>query len=97
MIAKPLGVGPLSPPQPVNPRKPSTEILERMTAEKIILIKVLRFIKIVSCYVRSAASRSGGTIVREQLPEVPTTKVVGETMLSAPCLKAAPQAEQKHE
>ena len=32
MIAKPPGVGPLSPPQPVNP---STDILEKITAQKI--------------------------------------------------------------
>jgi hypothetical protein len=42
------GVGPLSPPQPVNPR---IVLAERMTIKRIILPMSLRFIVIVSHYV----------------------------------------------
>ena len=45
MIAKLPGVGPLSPPQPVNPR---TEILDKMTGQKILPIKCPRLIEIFS-------------------------------------------------
>jgi hypothetical protein len=56
MIAKLAGVGPLSPPQPVSPK---TEILEKITAEKIVQITFACFMKIVSFYVGTAASRLG--------------------------------------
>ena len=47
VIVKLPGVGPLSPPQEVNPR---TEILEKIINKKILAIAFSRFMKIVSHY-----------------------------------------------
>jgi hypothetical protein len=49
VMAKLPGVGPLSPPQAVNPR---TEILEKRNAQRLLPITFPRFINIFSCYVR---------------------------------------------
>jgi hypothetical protein len=45
------GVGPSSPPQPVNPRM---GILEKMSAQRMLPITLSSFIEIVSWYFRDA-------------------------------------------
>jgi hypothetical protein len=94
VIAKLPGVGPLSPPQAVNPR---TEILEKMTAQKTLPITLPRFIEIVSCYPQSRIQIRTNHCKRTTAGGL-YHEGSGTNMMSVTTpLKADPQAEQKHE